>query len=273
MPAPVLLKRDWQKDHVYLVQFPRAGCIPSLSVFALKLETWLRMTKIPYSNINNEFTKFSSKKQIPFIELNGRQIPDSNFCIEHLSRVFKIDLEGQLNPVEKAQARAFTYLLEESIRWIILYNRGKNNKFMATEKGFIRHYTGAKKTLFQYIFVEQFRKKIWKQCYYQGIGRHAIDEVENIAKKDLTALSVFLGDKQYFFGSSPTTLDAIAFGNLTQLFYTPMDSNVLRKYMEENTPNLINFIQKMREIYWKDWDEACQTLSLNTQNVSINIKK
>nr|CDP90982.1 Bm6893, isoform c [Brugia malayi] len=236
MPAPILLKRDWQRDHVYLVQFPRAGCIPSLSMFALKLETWLRMTKIPYS----------------------------------------IDLEEQLNPMEKAQARAFTYLLEESIRWIILYNRGKNNKFMATEKGFINHYRGAKRTLFQYVFVEQFRKKIWKLCYYQGIGRHTIDEVENIAKKDLTALSIFLGDKQYFFGSSPTTLDAIAFGNLTQLFYTPMDSDVLRKYMEERTPNLINFIEKMREIYWKDWDEACQTLSLNTQNVTIicsNINK
>ncbi|KAL3998126.1 Glutathione S-transferase C-terminal domain family protein [Acanthocheilonema viteae] len=273
MPTPLLLKRDWQRDHVYLVQFPRAGCIPSLSMFALKLETWLRITKIPYSNISNEFTKFSFKKQIPFIELNGRQIPDSNYCIEHLSRVFKIDLEERLNPMEKAQARAFTHLLEESIRWTVLYNRGKNNKFMGTEKGFIRHYTGAKKSLFQYVFVEQFRKKIWKLCYWQGIGRHGIDEVESIAKKDLTALSVFLGDKQYFFGSVPTTLDAIAFGNLTQIFYTPMNSDVLRKYMEENTPNLVSFIQTMRETYWKDWEEACQTLSLNTRNVCNDVKK
>uniref|UniRef100_A0A915PJ87 DIX domain-containing protein n=1 Tax=Setaria digitata TaxID=48799 RepID=A0A915PJ87_9BILA len=266
MPAPLLLKRDWQQDHVYLIQFPRAGCIPSLSMFALKLETWLRITKIPYSNISNEFTIFSSKKQIPFIELNGRQVPDSNFCIEHLTRIFKIDLDEQLNPMEKAQARAFTYLLEESIRWIVLYNRGKNNKFMGTEQGFIRHYRGAKKALFQHLFVGQFRKKTWKLCYKQGIGRHTIDEVENVAKNDLMALSVFLGDKQYFFGSTPTTLDATAFGNLTQLYHTPMNSDVLRRYMDENTPNLVSFIQQMREMYWKDWDKACQTLSLDTEN-------
>lgn len=65
-------------------------------------------------------------------------------------------------------------------------------------------------------------------------------------------------------------LDAVAFGNLTQVFYTPMNSDVLRKFMEENTPNLVSFIQQMREMYWKDWDEACQTLSLNTQNVTVN---
>uniref|UniRef100_A0A1I7X219 Transposase n=1 Tax=Heterorhabditis bacteriophora TaxID=37862 RepID=A0A1I7X219_HETBA len=49
MPGTALLKRDWVKDHVYLVQFPRAGCIPSPSPFALKLETWLRMADIPYT--------------------------------------------------------------------------------------------------------------------------------------------------------------------------------------------------------------------------------
>lgn len=35
MPAPQLLKRDWQKDHVYLVQFPRMGCtLNSWSIIA-----------------------------------------------------------------------------------------------------------------------------------------------------------------------------------------------------------------------------------------------
>ncbi|VDN18450.1 unnamed protein product [Gongylonema pulchrum] len=170
MPAPPLLKRDWQNNHVYLVQFPRAGCIPNLSMFALKLETWLRMAKIPYSNISNEFTKFSVKKQIPFIELNGRQIPDSNFCIEHLTQHFKaclffiagisVDLDERLNAHEKAEARAFTYLLEESIRWAVAYNRGRDNKFFATEQGFLRHLTGAKKFFFQHVFRERVRKKV-----------------------------------------------------------------------------------------------------------------
>lgn len=51
-----------------------------------------------------------------------------------------------------------------------------------------------------------FALQIWKTCYAQGIGRHSIDEVEGIGKKDLMALSVFLADKQFFLGSSPTTV-------------------------------------------------------------------
>jgi hypothetical protein len=68
---PVIVK-DWQKDCVYLIQFPRAGCIPSVSPYCLKLETWLRMVNIPYQNVDNQFKFKSRKGQIPFV---GRHIP------------------------------------------------------------------------------------------------------------------------------------------------------------------------------------------------------
>lgn len=69
MPAPPLLKRDWQKDHVYLIQFPRAGCIPSLSPFALKLETWLRMAGIQYSVSWQWLFSTSSSDSVLFVRL------------------------------------------------------------------------------------------------------------------------------------------------------------------------------------------------------------
>ncbi len=41
-------KVDWKKGTVYLYQFPRSPCIPSISPFCLKLETWLRMADVNY---------------------------------------------------------------------------------------------------------------------------------------------------------------------------------------------------------------------------------
>ena len=78
----MLQKPDFQKDIVYLVQFPISPTIRTISPFALKLETYLRLKKVPYECVYS--FKFSKKGQIPYIELNGEQIADSNIIIQEL---------------------------------------------------------------------------------------------------------------------------------------------------------------------------------------------
>nr|CDJ87805.1 Outer mitochondrial membrane transport complex protein domain containing protein [Haemonchus contortus] len=266
MPGARLLKRDWEKDHVYLVQFPRAGCIPSPSPFALKVETWLRMADIPYTNISNEFTKMSSKGQIPFVEVNGRQVADSNFIIDHLIEEFnKKSIDDRLTPMEKSYARAYHALVEDSLRWVMMYQRGRDNKWFATEQGFIPHFNGIKKFAFKNIMCDQLRKKIMSQATAQGMGRNTPDEVVILAKKDLDAISMFLGNKKFFFGDRPATLDCTMFAHLVQFLYTPLVTPEIKTHMEQHNPNLVGFINRMKEMYWPDWDEATNTRSLSTR--------
>ncbi|VDM42741.1 unnamed protein product [Toxocara canis] len=61
-------------------------------------------------------------------------------------------------------------------------------------------------------------------------------------------------------------MDATAFGHLTQLYFTPLNSDTLKKYMDEKTPNLVAHINRVKDLYWSDWDEAIRTLSLTTHN-------
>ncbi|KAL6732965.1 hypothetical protein ANCDUO_03412 [Ancylostoma duodenale] len=266
MPGTRLLKRDWEKDHVYLVQFPRAGCIPSPSPFAMKVETWLRMADIPYTNISNEFTKFSNKGQIPFIEVNGRQVADSNFIIDHLIEEFhKKGIDERLLPIEKSYARAFHALIEDSLRWVLIYQRARDNKWFATEQGFLPFFHGVKKFAFKNIFCERIRKKIQAMSHAQGMGRNTPEEVVILAKKDLDAMSLFLGNKKFFFGDKPVTLDCDMFAHLSQFLYTPLVTPEVKTHMEQHCQNLIKFVERMKETYWPDWEEATKNRSMDSK--------
>ncbi|TKR94234.1 hypothetical protein L596_008546 [Steinernema carpocapsae] len=265
MPAPALLKRDWEKDCVYLVQFPRAGCIPSASPFALKLETWLRIIEMKHVNVSNEFTKFSSKKQIPFVELNGRQIADSGHIIEELLEKGDLVIDRHLTDLDKANARALTALVEQSIFWCLVFHRSRNNDWFASEQGFLKHFQGVKKLAFQKFFNNQLKKKLIRKCFEQGIGRHSLDEVEEMCKKELKALSTILGDNDFFFGSRISTFDATVFGHLAQFYFTPLVRDNLKKFIDEETPNLASFIKRIKNQYWPDWDEVCETLKMNNE--------
>ncbi|RCN31434.1 hypothetical protein ANCCAN_22776, partial [Ancylostoma caninum] len=50
----------------------------------------------------------------------------------------------------------------------------------------------------------------------QGMGRNTPEEVVILAKKDLDAMSLFLGNKKFFFGDKPVTLDCDMFAHLSQ---------------------------------------------------------
>jgi hypothetical protein len=149
-----LVVRDWKKDVIYLVQFPRCAIIPSPSPFCLKLETWLRFTKLNYINVSNEFKFSSSKGKLPFIEVNGRQIPDSYFIINNLKTIFNVNIDKNLTEKEIATATAYTALIEQSLLHTGMYYRSHNAKWMGSEQGFLPHFTGIKK-----FFVGKFLHK------------------------------------------------------------------------------------------------------------------
>ncbi|CAD6197365.1 unnamed protein product [Caenorhabditis auriculariae] len=265
MPSTTLLKRDWEKDHVYLVQFPRPGLVPTPSPFALKLETWLRMSDIPYTNINNNFTKMSSRGQIPFIELNGRQFPDSNMIIEQLTKEFHKEHLDYLQPQERATARAFHALIESHLTWISLYSRSQDNAWLATDQGYGQQITGVKGFFFKNVLLGQMRKKLTNACTIQGIARLSHEEIIDWAKKDLEAVSAQLGGQQYLMGDRVTTLDATAFGHLVQLLYTPQFTEEIKAFITTTTPNIVSYVERIKQQYWPDWDEATKNRSLDTK--------
>ena len=67
-----------------------SSMVINLIKFSLKLETWIKLNKIPYENVYS--IKFSKKGQIPYIELNGNQLADSNLIIPRLKVIIQINI-------------------------------------------------------------------------------------------------------------------------------------------------------------------------------------
>ena len=100
---------------VLLHQPPSCDKVPMVSNFVVKLETYLRMTEIPYENSFGP--NVSSKGKIPWIKYNGKKIADSNFCIRFLNEEFKVTLDDKLSKTERAISHAIKTMVEENTYW------------------------------------------------------------------------------------------------------------------------------------------------------------
>ncbi|MEO7558704.1 MAG: glutathione S-transferase C-terminal domain-containing protein [Nitrosospira sp.] len=67
---------------------------------------------------------------------------------------------------------------------------------------------------------------------------------------DIDALSACLGEKKYFLGDQPTTLDATAFGFLINTLGCPIESPLKEHGLSKN--NLKNYVARIRAEYYPE---------------------
>lgn len=255
---PTVHKTDYEEGKVYLYQFERCTSLPSSSFHCLKLETFLRMANIPYENVDHKMRYRSSKGDMPFVELNGREIAEIDTIIEELSKEFNVDLDADLTEEQKVIAHALQSMLENHTGWIIKHWRFKHpQEFLKASGTDIKKTINSKlpQSVLNFMFKIGFKSNI-KDLIGHGIGRHDADQVYATGRKDLQVLSKQLGDKEYFFGDKPHLLDAEAFSILAQFIYVPFEN--YDEFIKNETPNLFKFVERMKERYWKDWDTICQ---------------
>lgn len=105
------------------------------------------------------------------------------------------------------------------------------------------------------IFKLFFVPSIKKNLYGHGISRHSLQEIQHIVRGDMRALSDLLGDKPFFFGDEPSTIDACVFSFTANVIYGLRQGSWPNEMMKNEFPNLVAFNSRMKERYWSDWDE------------------
>lgn len=235
-------KKQYPKDTVVLHFTRRGPNIPSFVPFAVKLETFLRFANIPYECVHSRDR--SKKGKFPWIEYNGEEIADSEFCIEFLNERLGINLNKTFSPPELGIARAFQKMFEENTYWVLIMDRWVFDEDLNILKGAPISFVTA------YFLVRRLKN----MAYAQGMGRHSRDEVHHIFEKDVKAFSDFLGSKRFMLGDNPCQEDCAVFGQLSQFYWQSFGSKsgeIIRKYK-----NVCEYCERMKTKFWSDWDKC-----------------
>lgn len=260
-PPPPVHKKDFEQDVVYLYQFNRTPQVPSISPYCLKVETWVKLNGVKYENVDHKGKLRSKRGQLPFIELNGEEINDSDAIIAALSKKFEKDIDEGLSQEQKNVQFAMIKMVENHLQWTIMYWKTSHVDNMV--KGYkinLQNLTGSKipNGLLAFAFKHTMLRKGMKKAKAAGMAGYTDEEVEAMGKSDLKVLSDMLGEKQFFFGDEPHSLDLIAFVQLAGLLTIAEDVKCpLRDFVNSDAQNLVGLFNRMKDRAWGDhWDEA-----------------
>ena len=220
--------------------------LPDPSPFCLKVDAYLRMTRIEFKCIATPANlRIAPKGKLPFIEDNGKIIADSTFIIEYLKKTYGDALDSHLDQRDRAISHAFIKLMDENLYWCLVHSRWVDEKVWPVVK---QSLFGKLSFPLRQLIPVMARRGVKKALYLQGTGRHTHEEILEIARRDLDALSALLGDKHYFMGDKATTLDAVAYGFLAEAIFPQLESplNALTK----SYANLVAFCERIRKKYY-----------------------
>eukprot|EP00934_Nitzschia_sp_Nitz4_P006119 Nitzschia sp. Nitz4//scaffold167_size49223//35599//36857//NITZ4_007040-RA/size49223-processed-gene-0.62-mRNA-1//-1//CDS//3329538290//6109//frame0 len=260
---------DPSKNKYRLHMFPPCPGCYNISPFAIKVESFFRINRIPYENVYT--SKFGAKGKIPYVttaHLPTEQLCDSNVIVNTIMKDTSATLIGRpttdaiLTPHQKAVAHTTIRMLEEHTAQIgFHYRYGRHMEEFTTQLDLPRHLfsadTSRKGRIVAWIWKSVQPKGTLKVSRYRGLTRHTDEELWEFCNHDLQALSDLLADQPYFFGETPTALDCTVYGHLSQFLWVPLEYPQ-KEYLLQRCPNLVNFMYRFRDAYWPDWKEKCQ---------------
>ncbi|HTV18561.1 MAG TPA: glutathione S-transferase family protein, partial [Polyangiaceae bacterium] len=231
---------------IKLFVFPRMFAIPNLSPFCCKLETWLRIAKIPYTVMETADPRTAPRRKLPFIEDGGERIADSSVIVDHLSRKRAINLDEGLSPSQRATAVLVQRTLEEHYAFVLAYTH------LLRDEG-LRH-TRARfdriPAMVRPFVARAVHKNVSKLLWSQGILRGAHEEIIGAAIADWRAVLTFMSDGPFFFGERATSIDATVFGTLAPTVLTPIETPIQQFLRSE--PKVLAYANRMRDSFFPE---------------------
>ena len=192
---------------ITLVTFPEAFGLRNVSPFCMKVEMALKHLKLDHEIKLQADPRSAPKGKLPYIDIDGEIIPDSEIIFEKLDEITQGALFGNLSRTEKAAGVAFTRLLEDHLYWMMVASRWLDDDWWPNVKeGFF----AAMPLLVRTIAGPMARRQMRQTYDLQGLGRHTLDEQKAFAARDLIAINDAISETGYLIGGRLTVYDFTA---------------------------------------------------------------
>lgn len=219
---------------------------PDPSPFVLKTMVQLQMAGLPYQTARFRPPE-GPKGKLPFIDDDGERIGDSTFIRDHLQRKYGVDLDAGLSPRQRALAWMVERVVEDHLYWATVFFRWAVRENF--DKGPATFFAGAPDEV-----REAGREGMARTLHGQGFGRHAPEEVADLAARSVAALAELLGEGPYLFGETMCGADATLFTGLTAALAPHFDTPLRRAI--ESHPNLIAYCERMKARFFPEPAQA-----------------
>lgn len=247
---------------VYKYGFPAGVDTPDISSFVVKLETWLRMSGIPYDTRTGTRREMPVGK-LPAARIDGLLLADSSLIIRHLQEHDPRALTDQhLTPLQRAQAEAIKALIEKHLYFISFYGRWCVDAGFDRYRPLLADYASRSAAAWQRpllplllpLLLPRVRRGKMRQAWEQGTGRFAPEQVLAMGCAALQSLHVLLDGQAFLFGHQPSTVDASLFGQLHTLMKHPFPGPLQDYALAQ--PGLVAYHDRIWQRYWRSPDPA-----------------
>lgn len=191
-----------------LIVFAPAMGLKSPSPFSMKAIALMQMSGLEYK-IKVGDPRKAPKKKLPVLIDGDKTIPDSTHIQAYLENEKGVDFDSWMSAEQLAIAQSFRCLCEDHLYWVLVYVRWMENADYTKAEFF-----GSVPPLMRNFVFNMVQKQVRNSLHGQGMGRHMPEEVHAFGASDIKAIADYLGEKPFFFGDTPGSIDAVIFAAL-----------------------------------------------------------
>jgi len=187
-----------------LYTFPPAFGLRNVSPFCLKVEMALRHLQIEYQIEEMSNPTKAPKGKLPFIDVQGKIVTDSELILDYLDERTEGALYGNLDGEQLARGCAFVRLAEDHLYWLMVASRWVDDSWWPNvDQGFF----GSLPFPLRQLVPAVARSRIKKTYKLHGLGLHSLAEQKEFARKDLNALNSVVQAHSYLLGDELSVFD------------------------------------------------------------------